>query len=130
MPSPNELKKNSPKLRSGGIYNYTLPKAINHTRFMQPMKDQKGKIRKKPYECFFLRFFLDCGACYAFAALAALEYEAKLKKKNQVASEQNVIDCDVLSFGCEGMNDEWFTFFKLNVILFFNFYRWLARQSF
>lgn len=45
---------------------------------------------------------LDCGSCYVFSALAALEYDRKIAKKNLIASEQSVIDCDTLSYGCDG----------------------------
>jgi cathepsin L len=37
-----------------------------------------------------------------FAALAAVEFHAKIKKKTILASEQDAIDCDIFSNGCEG----------------------------
>lgn len=43
-----------------------------------------------------------CGACYVFAANAAIEYSAAIAGKFLLASEQDPIDCDTKSFGCDG----------------------------
>lgn len=53
------------------------------------------------------RPFADCGACYAFSAVAAVEFHSKLiTKKNLMGSEQDIIDCDLFSFGCDGKKFE------------------------
>lgn len=44
MPSSEELNKNNgPMLRAGNLPDSSLPKAVNYTKYMQPIKDQKGK---------------------------------------------------------------------------------------
>ncbi len=45
----------------------------------------------------------NCGSCWAFSALAALEGQY-FKKTGQLVSfsEQSLIDCDMLNSGCEG----------------------------
>lgn len=42
------------------------------------------------------------GSCWAFASLAVLEYNSIKNKKPQIYSEQNLVDCDTYSDGCEG----------------------------
>lgn len=66
----------------------SIPNYVNHRRQMGPVKDQR-----------------DCGACYAFAATAVVEFiyrSRKINPKKYILSEQDIIDCDVLSFGCQG----------------------------
>lgn len=89
---------------------------------MQKVKDQKGwkkllhgNLFLKNYKIFYASS--DCGACYAFAALALVEYAYSLLKKRLLASEQNVIDCDASSFGCNG---KWKQFQRW-VLVSFNF---------
>ncbi|KAL6627598.1 hypothetical protein ACP70R_031324 [Stipagrostis hirtigluma subsp. patula] len=45
----------------------------------------------------------DCGACWAFAATAALESHTAIRRSNQVRlSEQELVDCDTKNNGCKG----------------------------
>ncbi|EGT43679.1 hypothetical protein CAEBREN_04647 [Caenorhabditis brenneri] len=45
----------------------------------------------------------DCGSCWAFAVVAAIETQFALKKGALLSlSEQELVDCDVLSYGCNG----------------------------
>ncbi|KAK7604874.1 hypothetical protein V9T40_006060 [Parthenolecanium corni] len=56
------------------------------TEVVSPVKSQKG-----------------CGSCWAFAAVAALESHHYMKTKERVfLSEQNLVDCDNKSTGCDG----------------------------
>lgn len=44
-----------------------------------------------------------CGSCWAFAAVSAIESAYKIKKGTLKAmSEQNLVDCDKTDFGCDG----------------------------
>jgi hypothetical protein len=54
---------------------------------LSPIKNQKG-----------------CGSCWAFAAIALLEYESRINKTGLFFSEQSLVDCDQLNKGCEGGN--------------------------
>lgn len=63
------------------------PRYVNHRRKMGPVKDQR-----------------ECGACYAFAAtsIAEFTYRARVADpKKYILSEQDIVDCDILSFGCQ-----------------------------
>lgn len=42
------------------------------------------------------------GSCWAFAATAVMEYWSNCNKTNQLYSEQNLVDCDTNSAGCDG----------------------------
>lgn len=47
--------------------------------------------------------FSDCGSCWAFAALSAVESQKKLWYGTLPAlSEQELVDCDYLDAGCNG----------------------------
>ncbi|XP_030462101.2 senescence-specific cysteine protease SAG12-like [Syzygium oleosum] len=58
----------------------------------------------------------DCGCCWAFSAVAAMEGITKLKKKKLVSlSEQELVDCDDYDDGCwGGLMDNAFEFIKSN----------------
>lgn len=45
---------------------------------MTPVKDQQS-----------------CGACWAFASIAPLEYKSKKAGTNYIFSEQSLVDCDL-----------------------------------
>lgn len=45
---------------------------------------------------------LYCGCCYAFAAVAVIEYHSKKMGLNHLYSEQNLVDCDSSTRGCDG----------------------------
>jgi C1A family cysteine protease len=63
-----------------------IPSSVNFTDSMQQVKDQ-----------------LDCGSCYAFAAVAVVEYKSKVaSKKDENLSEQNIVDCQPNGYGCNG----------------------------
>jgi C1A family cysteine protease len=52
-----------------------------------------------------------CGSCWAFAAVAVLEYESNIAGTNLDLSEQHLVDCETNSFGCDGGS-------PLNALLF------------
>lgn len=58
---------------------------MNYTYFLPPVKNQ-----------------LYCGSCYAFAAIAVVEYHSRRSGSIQVFSEQDLVDCDSTNFGCNG----------------------------
>lgn len=63
------------------------PRYVNHRRKMGPVKDQR-----------------ECGACYAFAATSVAEFTYRsrvVNPKKYILSEQDIVDCDILSFGCQ-----------------------------
>lgn len=65
-----------------------LPSRINYTSGFLPVKNQ-----------------LSCGSCYAFAAVALVEYDSQITlRKTQNLSEQCVVDCLPNGYGCVGMN--------------------------
>lgn len=44
-----------------------------------------------------------CGSCWAFSVTASLEGMAAIKTKKLLdLSEQQLVDCDTTSYGCEG----------------------------
>lgn len=45
---------------------------------------------------------LYCGSCYAFAAISLVEYQSRKAGYNELYSEQNLIDCDNATNGCDG----------------------------
>lgn len=44
----------------------------------------------------------ECGACWSFSALSVLEYWSARAGRFDIFSEQNLIDCDTKSSGCDG----------------------------
>jgi len=76
-----------------GVENRDLPASVDHRNdpCLQTIKNQGG-----------------CGSCWAFAAIAPLEF-AKCKKrsgKKVLLSEQQLVDCDYSNGGCNG---GWYT---------------------
>lgn len=65
--------------------NSTLMPNVNYTKHFPPAKNQ-----------------LYCGCCYAFAAVSVVEYYARKAGLNQTYSEQNIVDCDTGTYGCNG----------------------------
>lgn len=61
------------------------PAAVNYTSQMPPIKNQ-----------------LFCGSCYAFAAISLVEYQSRNSGIYESYSEQNLIDCDNATNGCDG----------------------------
>lgn len=59
-----------------------IPDTLDYTPKMTAVKDQKN-----------------CGASWAFAANAVMEYHSIVNATNYILSEQNLIDCDVASSG-------------------------------
>jgi cathepsin L len=45
-----------------------------------------------------------CGACWAFSAVALLEFESRMNGTNLFFSEQSLVDCDMIDKGCDGGN--------------------------
>lgn len=46
---------------------------------------------------------MNCGSCYAFAAISLIEYEAKKTSgRTQILSEQCIVDCLPNGFRCIG----------------------------
>lgn len=44
-----------------------------------------------------------CGSCWAFSAVGAVESYLRIKKINtDELSEQQLVDCDTNSYGCDG----------------------------
>lgn len=46
---------------------------------------------------------MDCGASWSFSTLSILEFWLRVGDNNLTLSQQNVIDCDTMSNGCEGL---------------------------
>lgn len=66
-------------------YQGTFP-IVNWTSYMNPVRDQRY-----------------CGASYAFASVAAVEGSFNIKYNQTVElSEQQEIDCNYLTYGCDG----------------------------
>ena len=86
----NEIEKNENiGISNDGSY-------VDHTSKISPIKDQRN-----------------CGSCYAFSSVAAVEFE--YNSKNQLSgskmanfSEQEIIDCSTTSgnLGCQGGSNE------------------------
>ena len=63
-----------------------IPKATDWTKHTTPVKDQA-----------------QCGSCWAFSAVEAVESaESVLGNKLVDLSEQKLVDCDPVSYGCDG----------------------------
>ncbi|MCL4159226.1 UNVERIFIED_CONTAM: hypothetical protein GTU68_040437, partial [Idotea baltica] len=61
---------------------------INGVSYVSPVRDQES-----------------CGSCYAFASLAGIEARLRIATQNQrqdIFSPQDVVDCSILSQGCDG----------------------------
>ncbi|KAK8791842.1 hypothetical protein WA158_005219 [Blastocystis sp. Blastoise] len=68
--------------------NRTIPESVNWVEkgVVNAIKDQRS-----------------CGSCWAFSAVAAMEGMDAIKNgKLQSFSEQQLVDCDISSFGCAG----------------------------
>lgn len=51
-----------------------------------------------------MRDQLNCSGSWAFSAIAVIDYWMRRSQRNYSYSEQNLIDCDKTSTGCEGKN--------------------------
>jgi C1A family cysteine protease len=45
---------------------------------------------------------LYCGSCYSFAATSVVEYQTRKNGEPLTLSQQNILDCDTNSYGCDG----------------------------
>lgn len=80
----NNKSKRSSMLRKKRQDN-PLPATVDYRPMMSPIKNQA-----------------DCGACWAFAANAVLEYQINVHRNISIQlSEQELIDCNFNSMDCE-----------------------------
>jgi C1A family cysteine protease len=71
--------------------NYTGPASIDWRSSLASMKVTKDQGQ--------------CGSCWAFSTVGSIEARSEIAKKGYVSlSEQQLVDCVVYSFGCQGGN--------------------------
>lgn len=71
-----------------------------------------------------------CGSCWAFSAIGSVEGFAKIKGYTVDISEQELVDCDDSSYGCEGgFEDRGFNYLKTYGVASESDYRYEAGKS-
>lgn len=100
VPVPKKNKKNNKKaLKTEGDRDDNNDDFNDEMEFVsKDWTDTWGYVKKQG----------DCGSCWAFAAIATVEAQAIAKGFTVTKySEQQLIDCDKISNGCEGGNKEY-----------------------
>ena len=87
---------------------------IDWRAFMNPAANQGG-----------------CGSCWAFAAIHAIEGNFNVQFTNSPAfSQQQLVDCDTISFACEGgYPREALDYLKKTGLAFYNDYPYISGQT-
>ena len=99
LTDPSNLKKTN----KNDFRNYFLPKASgrNLQELQIPILRKKIFWKKKLTK---IKNQNKCNSCYVFSAIAALEAHNNIynENKNEIFSEQEILDCDFGNFECKG----------------------------